>query len=116
MVDEHFCIRGFHIDKQVANDEEATNPDNVVIGETTGLSTSDRFIRVYAGAGDDLLQFTGVPCNAWTGFERYLEAELGTGINVLSFQAFKVWIQTRCCFRQDILVEKVKYSLAYAIS
>ena len=86
MVAEQFWIRGVHIDTRVENDEEAQNPDNVVIGETTGLAESDHSIRVYTGAGDDLLQVTGLLCNIWTYHQNCFWGVLGTGINTLSFQ------------------------------
>ena len=86
MVAEQFWIRGVHIDTRVENDEEEGNPDNVVIGEMTGLAESDHSIRVYTGAGDDLLQVTGLPCNGWTYHQNCLWGVLGTGINTLSFQ------------------------------
>ena len=38
MVAELFWIRGVNIDTREANDEEERNPDNVVIGEMTGLA------------------------------------------------------------------------------
>ncbi|XP_020895594.1 uncharacterized protein LOC110234550 [Exaiptasia diaphana] len=82
MVAEQFWIRGIHVDTRLENDEAA--PDNVIIGELSGLMESASNIRVYTGAGDDLLQVTGVTCNRWTkgGFQ----AELGSGVNTLSFQ------------------------------
>ena len=86
MVAEHFWIRGVHIDTRVENDEEEGNPDNVVIGEMTGLALSGHSIQVNTGAGDDLLQVTGLLCNAWTYHEMCFRCELGTGINTLSFQ------------------------------
>lgn len=86
MVAEQFWIRGVHIDTRVENDEEAENPDNVVIGEMTGLTESDHSIRVYTGAGDDLLQVTGLLCNLWTYHQNCFWGVLGTGINTLSFQ------------------------------
>ena len=86
MVAEHFWIRGVHIDTRVENDEEEGNPDNVVIGEMTGLALSEHSIQVNTGAGDDLLQVTGLLCNAWTYHEMCFRCELGTGINTLSFQ------------------------------
>ena len=85
MVAEQFWIRGVHIDTRVENDEEQNNPDNVVIGETTGLAKPDHSIRVYTGAGNDLLQVTGLLCNLWT-YHNCLWGKLGTGINTLSFQ------------------------------
>ena len=86
MVAELFWIRGVNIDTRVANDEEERNPDNVVIGEMTGLAYSDHSIRVDTGAGDDLLQVTGVPCNYKTYHQNCFWGTLGTGINTLSFQ------------------------------
>ena len=85
MVAEQFWIRGVHIDTRVENDNEAQNPDNVVIGETTGLADSDHLIRVYTGAGDDLLQVTGLLCNP-SQHESCFVGKLGTGIDTLSFQ------------------------------
>ena len=63
-----------------------SNPDNVVIGEMTGLALSGHSIRVYTGAGDDLLQVTGLLCNLWTYHENCFWGILGTGVNTLSFQ------------------------------
>jgi len=67
MVAEQFWIRGVHIDTRVQNDEEAQNPNNVV---TTGLEGSDHSIRVYTGAGDNLLQIPD--CSAMHGRELLL--------------------------------------------
>ena len=86
MVAEQFWIRGVHIDTRVENDEEHNNPDNVVIGEMTGLAYSSHSIRVYTGAGDDLLQVTGLVCNQWTYHQNCFWGTLGTGVNTLSFQ------------------------------
>ena len=86
MVAELFWIRGVEIDTRVENDEEEVNPDNVVIGEMTGLTDSDHRFRVYTGAGDYLLQVTELPRNGWTYHENCLWGVLGTGINSLSFQ------------------------------
>ena len=86
MVAELFWIRGVEIDTRVENDEEEVNPDNVVIGEMTGLTESDHRFRVYTSAGDYLLQVTGLPRNGWTYHENCLWGVLGTGINSLSFQ------------------------------
>ena len=44
--------------------DEEGNPDNVVIGQMTGLQDSSDSIRVETGAGDDLLQVTGLLCNS----------------------------------------------------
>ena len=86
MVAEHFWIRGVHIDTQVENDEETKYPVNVVIGEMTGLAKSTHSIRVKTGAGNDLLQVTGLICNIWTANRNCFAGALGTGINTLSFQ------------------------------
>ena len=86
MVAELFWIRGVEIDTRVENDEQEVNPGNVVIGEMTGLTESDHRFRVYTGAGDYLLQVTGLPRNGWTYNENCLWGVLGTGINSLSFQ------------------------------
>ena len=85
MVAKDFWIRGVHIDTRVENDEEQKNPDNVVIGEMTGLGKSDHNIRVFTGAGDDILQVVGLPCNAWTLHQNCFWGELGTGVNTLCF-------------------------------
>lgn len=45
--------------------DQEGNLDNVVIGEMTGLQDSTDSIRVETGAGDDLLQVTGLLCNNW---------------------------------------------------
>ena len=45
MVAELFWIRGVEIDTRVENDEPEVNPDNVVIGEMTGLTESDHSCR-----------------------------------------------------------------------
>ena len=86
MVAELFWIRGVEIDTQVENDEEQVNPENVVIGEMTGLAESDHRCRVYTGAGDYLLQVTGLPRKGWTYHENCLWGVLGTGIISLLFQ------------------------------
>ena len=86
MVAELFWIRGVEIDTRVENDEEEVNPDNVVIGEMTGLTDSDHRFRMYTGAGDYLLQVTELPRNGWTYHENCFWGVLGTGINSLSFQ------------------------------
>ena len=52
----------------------------------TGLAYSDHSIRVDTGAGDDLLQVTGVPCNYYNYHQNCFWGTLGTGINTLSFQ------------------------------
>ena len=83
---ELFCIRGVEIDTWVENDEVEVNLDNVVIGEMTGLAESDHRFRVYTGAGDYLLQVTGLPRKDWTYHENCLWGVLGTGISSLSFQ------------------------------
>ena len=83
---ELFWIRGVEIDTRVENDEPEVNPDNVVIGEMTGLTESDHRLRVYTGAGDYLLQVTGLPRNDWAYHENCLWGVLGTAINSLSFQ------------------------------
>lgn len=82
MVAELFWIRGIHVDTRLENDEPA--PDNVIIGETTGLVESGSNVEVYTGAGDDLLQVTGLACNHMT--QACFQADLGSGVNTLSFQ------------------------------
>lgn len=72
MVAELFWIRGVKIDTRVENEEEEVNPENVVIGEMTGLTESDYRFRVYTGAVDYLLQVTGLPRNGWTYHENCL--------------------------------------------
>ena len=86
MVAELFWIRRVEIDTRVENDEEEVNPENVVIGEMTGLTESDYRFRVYTGAGDYLLQNTGLPRNGWTYHENCLWGVLGTRIISLLFQ------------------------------
>lgn len=82
MVAEQFSIRGVTIDTKVENDEEQKNPDNVVFGDYTSLSWGG-YNRFYTGAGDDLVQVTGIPCSeTWSCFS----GRLGTGIDTLSFQ------------------------------
>ena len=82
MVAEQFSIRGVRIDTKVENDEEQKNPDNVVFGDYTSL-TWGGYNRFYTGAGDDLVQVTGIPCSeTWSCFS----GRLGTGIDTLSFQ------------------------------
>lgn len=44
--------------------DEEGNPDNVVIGQMTGLQDSSDSIRIETGVGDDLLQVIGLLCNS----------------------------------------------------
>ena len=81
MVAEQFSIRGVRIDTRVENDEQQKNPDNVVFGEYAGLAWAG-YNKFYTGAGDDLVQVTGIPCSGWNCFS----GTLGEGINTLSFQ------------------------------
>ena len=89
MVAEQFSIRGVRIDTEVENDEEQKNPDNVVFGEYAGLAWAG-YNKFYTGAGDDLVQVTGIPCSGWNCFS----GTLGEGINTLSFQGMNPKIFT----------------------
>ena len=89
MVAEQFSIRGVRIDTEVENDEEQKNPDNVVFGEYAGLAWAG-YNKFYTGAGDDLVQVTGIPCSGWNCFTGTLDE----GINTLSFQGMNPKIFT----------------------
>ena len=81
MVAEKFNIRGFVIDTRVQDDKNRKNPDNIVIGEYTSLAEASD-IRFDTGAGDDVVQITGMLCSTCS----CIFGGLGPGINTLSFQ------------------------------
>ena len=78
--------RGVNINTKVEDDEEKKPPDNVIIGHVGSLSQGQGEVRVITGAGDDILQLTGmVFARSFSGHSS-LVGILGSGINTLSLR------------------------------
>eukprot|EP00112_Aurelia_sp_Birch-Aquarium-sp1_P017011 Seg3905.1 transcript_id=Seg3905.1/GoldUCD/mRNA.D3Y31 product="hypothetical protein" protein_id=Seg3905.1/GoldUCD/D3Y31 len=88
LIADNFWQRGIEINTLVQDDEEKKAPDNVIIGHVGSLSRAQGEVRVATGAGDDVLQLTGMVFVRDNARGRSLVGLLGSGINTLSFRGF----------------------------